>query len=302
MWAVALFSATVGARSQLSQTPPADLREEFVPRPELARIAALGFDAALSDYYWLRAVQVLGGAMNPIEHATYFGRVIDVVTTLNPWVDHPYRFAAVWLTDTPENVRTANRLLERGIRHHPDDWRNRFYLGFNHYFYLAENRAGADWLETAVGLPKAPLYLGRLVARLRSEAADGDIEIAAEFLVRLFEDAPDEYIRAEYAKALDEVETERRARRLDAARAEYRRRSGRDITAVEDLLRGSQPVLRALPPELHDWEWVLDEKSGEIVSSYYGKRYQLHAHPSDRERRRRWGVESETAGGAEGRS
>ncbi|MEN8185253.1 MAG: hypothetical protein ABFS46_22245 [Myxococcota bacterium] len=35
-------------------------------------------------------------------------------------------------------------------------------------------------------------------------------------------------------------------------------------------------MLPALPPELHGWEWVLDPDSGRIVSSYYGKRYQLH--------------------------
>ena len=33
------------------------------------------------------------------------GRLIDVVTALDPWVGHPYRFAAVWLTDSEQSVR-----------------------------------------------------------------------------------------------------------------------------------------------------------------------------------------------------
>ena len=78
-----------------------------------------------------------------------------------------------------------------------------------------------------------------------------------------------------FVKGLDEIETERRARRLDAARAEFQRRQGRDIEQVEDLVRVPPAVLRRLPPEPHGWEWVLDADSGQIVSSYVGHRYRL---------------------------
>ena len=120
----------------------------------------------------MTSLYVGGTDVGPSQHATKLGRLIDVVTTLDPWVDHPYRFAAVWLTDSEESVRTANRLLERGIQYHPDDWRNYFYLGFNHFYYLQENAEAADWLEQAIERPGAPRYLPRLVAKLRSESAD----------------------------------------------------------------------------------------------------------------------------------
>jgi hypothetical protein len=95
------------------------------------------------------------------------------------------------------------------------------------------------------------------------------------FLRRLVEHTEDPYARAEYEKALDEVETERRARRLDRAREEFVRRHGRDVERVEDLVRGPDPVLAKLPRELHGWEWVIDPESGRIVSSWYGARYEL---------------------------
>ncbi|NNL84641.1 MAG: hypothetical protein HKP27_03265, partial [Myxococcales bacterium] len=34
------------------------------------------------------------------------------------------------------------------------------------------------------------------------------------------------------------------------------------------------PILKALPKQIHDADWVLDEKSGRIVSSFYGYRYE----------------------------
>jgi hypothetical protein len=116
-------------------------------------------------------------------------------------------------------------------------------------------------------------------------------------------DSGDPYARASYLKALDEVRTERAARRLDVARAQFAKRHGRDIGRVEDLLAGPDPVLRDLPPaHPHfgaDFAWVLDPASGQIVSSFYRRRYGLHVHPADAVRRERWraGREPQVAGG-----
>jgi len=288
---VALAAITGWAHARGSASSEAEQEEGFVPQPELVRSASFGFTALAADYYWLQAVQLAGGAGDASRHSAYVGKLLDVVTELDPWVDHPYRFAAVWMVDSEKNVRHANELLRRGIAYHPEDWRDRFYLGFNQFFYLDENEAAAETLEPATRVAGAPRYLPRLVARLRSQS-DG-LDSAAIFLEELARRAPDDYKRAEYEKALDEIETERRARFLDEARAEYKRRSGRDITALEDLLAGPSPVLRQIPSEPNGWEWKLNE-TGQIVSTYYGSRYVVHRAAIDEERRARWRAERES--------
>ena len=288
---VALVATTAWAHARLSAPSGAEQDESFVPRPELVRTASFGFTALAADYYWLQAVQLVGNAGDAFRSAAQIGKLLDVVTELDPWVDHPYRFGAVWMTNSLRNVQHANALLRRGIAYHPEDWRDRFYLGFNQFFYLEENEAAAETLEPATRLTGAPRYLPRLVARLRSES-DG-LDSAAVFLEELVRRTPDDYKRAEYEKALDEIETERRARFLDEARAEYKRRSGRDITAVEDLLTGPSPVLRQIPSEPNGGEWKLNE-ADQIVSTHYGSRYVVHRNPVDDERRARWRVERES--------
>jgi hypothetical protein len=271
--AAVLVGATGLAHARLPERQPARGDERFVPEPGLVRLLSLGFRALAADRYWLEAVQVVGASReHPSTHAARLGRLVEVTTALDPWVDHPYRFAAIWMTDSPGSVRRANRLLARGVAYHPLEWRNRFYLGFNHFYYLAEDGRAADWLEASAALEGSPRYLRRLVARLR--AHEGGLEAAALFLREMWAATEDPFARADYEKALDEIETERRARLLDAARAEYRRRHGRDLEAVEDLARGPEAVLRRLPPELHGWEWVIDRASDRIVSSYYGARYE----------------------------
>jgi hypothetical protein len=266
----------------------ADLGEPFVPRPEVARLSAVGFRTLMADFYWLRAVQIVGSAQRPEEHGTVLGRYIDVVTTLDPWVGHPYRFAAVWLTGSEEDVRHANALLKRSFAYHPAEWRNRFHLGFNLFYYLEEPVEASLWLERAARMEGSPRYLGALAARLR--ATGGGLDVAEQLVREMMRGSEDPYKRAEYAKVLEEIGTERLARRLDRARERYHERHGRDIERVADLARGPGAVLRRLPPEPHGWEWTLDEETGEIVSSFYGRRYRPALDPERRARRDGWRV------------
>ncbi len=273
-----------------------------VPSPAKARLSALGFDPVVADYYWVRALHLVGRELGAVEqHGDTIGDLIELVTALDPWVDHPYRFAALWLTSSVEHVRRANALLERAIAYHPRQWRNRFYLGYNHFFYLEDNARAADAMEPAISMKGAPRYLGAFVARLRSHEAG--LETAAAFLQQLIRNAPDGFKEAEYLKAYDEIETERRARYLDAARAAFWERHGRDIRDPSELWEGPARVIREMPPPhpLHPgFEWVLDEESNEIVSSFYGSRYELHIHPADAKRRALWRRQIEPSGAGSG--
>jgi hypothetical protein len=266
----------------------------FVPRPEVARVASLGFRALVADYYWIQAVQVVGAeTSDPGRHADLIGRLVDVVTTVDPWVSHPYRFAANWMVRDAKQVRHANRLLERAIEHHPDDWRGYFYLGFNHFFYLNESVLAADRIEQAALLEGAPSYLARLAARLRAGTAG--LDTAAAFLSEMAESTQDPQARRQYDAALLEIEAERRARVLDEARERYVKARGRDIEAVEDLVTGFWAVLPGIPPDPYGEGWKLSDE-GRIVSVHLGRRYEPWMHENDLKRRKIIEIEQ---GGAE---
>lgn len=267
----------------------------YVPEPDRARLSSLGFAPVVADFYWVQTLGLVGGTTEEVEaHAGAIAKLIELVTALDPWVDHPYRFAAVWLTRSVGEVKRANRLLRRAISYHPGDWRNRFYLGYNHFFYLEDNRRAAEVLEPAVTMEGAPIYLGAFVSRLRADG--GSLETAAAYLRELIRGAPDEYSRAEYLKAYDEIETERRARYLDEARVAFWERYGRDIRAPEELWQGPKRVIQRVPPahpHFPGFTWLLDAETDEIVSSFYRSRYRLHIHPLDAERRERWRTQLE---------
>lgn len=258
------------SHGHLSPLPRVQDDERFLPEPATAKLTSFGFHALLADIYWLQAVQLLGGPRGAVGKSHQIGALVDLVTYLNPRVGHPYRFAALWMTDDEAAIRKANRLLERGIEAHPKDWRNRFYLAFNHFFYLGDNRRAAEVLSPAVSLPGAPVYLGRLVARLQSDRQG--LDASSAFLSTLLRESEDSRAREVYESALQEIETERRARVLDRGREEFRERHARDIVSVEELVTVSPAVFRSLPPDPYARGWELDEE-GVIVSAGLGRRY-----------------------------
>ena len=92
---LALAVTTTGfAHARMDTASHLEESELWIPDPDRASFSTFGFDALLSDYYWLMTIQLVGGERGRTEqHASLIGRLIDNVTTLDPWVDHPYRFA-----------------------------------------------------------------------------------------------------------------------------------------------------------------------------------------------------------------
>jgi tetratricopeptide (TPR) repeat protein len=288
---VALIAATTGVVHAEIDTAVGDsARKLRLPDARIAKSASLGFHPLLADWVWVQALQLVGGDNGEIQqNASEIADAIEFVAALDPWVDHPYRFAALWLTNSADEVRRANKLLAKAIAYHPGDWRNRFYLGYNEFFFLQDAERAARALKPAIGMPGAPNYLGALVTRL--EAESGDLDTAAVFLEQLIRSAPDEFARAEYLKAHDEIETERRARFLDQMRARFVKRNGRDLRSPAELWSGPARVMQKMPPphpHFPGFEWVIDAETGRITSSFYGSRYTLHFHPLDLAQRDSW--------------
>lgn len=310
---IGLLVASVGcagwAHARLPMPKPSEAGLGFIPDPGHARVLALGFDAIMADYHWLRAIQVVGGSAEvDRERATEIGQLVDVVTTLNPHVDHPYRFAAIWLTHDEAQVRESIRLLRRATEFHPDDWQDYFYLGFAQFFYLGEYEQAAESLERAMKLPGSPHYLPRLVARLKAQSHD--LQIAEVFLREMLRNSrnPDDQARLQIG--LDEIEIEYKARLLERARRAYQKAAGRDILSIDELIHGPHRMLEKLPSPEPDAiprslsrgsVWKLD-RSGRIVSSYLGHRYEVHYTQSDQNRLDQWkqARESKAKPGGEG--
>ena len=63
---------------------------ENLPTPFSAKATAFGFQNIKADWFWLAAIQYIWGNAVQSEYKKYLYQMIDVITELNPYFQHPY--------------------------------------------------------------------------------------------------------------------------------------------------------------------------------------------------------------------
>jgi hypothetical protein len=132
---------------------------------------ALGFDSALADLYWIRAVVYYGGkrrgSVKQNDYAALYP-LLDLVTSLDGHFRIAYRFGAIFLTEAhpagPGRPDLAIKLLERGIERDFGRWEYYHDIGFVHYWWLHDYQQAAEWFLRGSERPGAAEWLKPLAA------------------------------------------------------------------------------------------------------------------------------------------
>ncbi len=178
--AVIILAGTVlDARDQRYPRSDAETRELYLTSGDTIGRLALGFDAALADVYWIRAVQHYGRDRKLLR---YRGRyellapLVNITTSLDPYFTTAYVFGALFLAEPlpngPDQFDEAVALLEKGLKAEPDAWRYAQYLGFLHYWHRDDRQAAAREFDRAASIPGAPIWLKPLAAQMFAEGGD----------------------------------------------------------------------------------------------------------------------------------
>ncbi|MBH0208294.1 MAG: ABC transporter permease [Nitrospira sp.] len=104
-------------------------RSSYVPDGHLLKVAALGYREVVADVLWLQVIQAMGDKYVSPETGRWIYHTLDVVTTLDPTFVRAYEAGAHALCTMVVMPEESNRLLEKGIRHNPREWRLPFLLG-----------------------------------------------------------------------------------------------------------------------------------------------------------------------------
>ncbi|HWW76990.1 MAG TPA: hypothetical protein VNZ44_16435, partial [Pyrinomonadaceae bacterium] len=130
--------------------------EETYVSPETARRMSLAFNGLAADWYWLRSLQYVGRKidayngsftlddMSPLGIRN-LGAMLEQATTLDPQFTAAYEFGAVVLPSIDRDA--AVRLVTKGIRDNPGDWRLYQHLGYIHWQAGRYAEAGEAYAE-----------------------------------------------------------------------------------------------------------------------------------------------------------
>jgi tetratricopeptide (TPR) repeat protein len=261
-----LIAASIGALIATERMRPSKVRAlelAYLPKGEYIKVAVLGYRQIASDLIWLKAVQYLGEINQTPEGWLWAYHVMDVVTDIDPKFVAVYQAGGTILGVWAQRAQESIMLLEKGVRHNPNEWTLPFFLGYDYFYELHDPVTAAKYFRMASALPGAPAYLPKLAARMTVEA--GDPAAALEFLERLYTQTQDERLQEALVQRMKEVIIERDIRFLEEGVRQYRARYKRWPAGLEDLVH--KGIITAIPPEPLGGAYVLGSPEGTVKST-----------------------------------
>ena len=261
-----------------SNSKPKLQKLTYLPSGDYLRMASLGYRELAADLLWLQAIQVMGERKLSEEAGHWLYQAVDRITTLDPKFVRAYEAGSHALCILVVLPEQSNRLLEKGMRHNPQEWKLPFLLGMNYYFELADDEKAAEVMALASRLPGAPESLVRLAAKLFVSAKSP--QQAVELLAKVYEETSDENVRKMLEIRLKESIVERDLQILEQAISRYQANHSRRPEQLENLVEPG--MLRELPMEPFGGRYLYEPATGIVRSSEVTERIRLTGHRRNR--------------------
>ena len=166
---------------------------------------ALEFKGLASDMLLFKFMVFMGGHAHDYnefqdEQWDFVNKTLWTVTDLDPYYWDAYNFAQMFLALTANRAEEANDHLVKANDHLPDEWRIPFYIGFNYYQFIKDNKKAAHYFMEASRKPGSRHYLPILAARITVLTFEHELGIL--FLEEMLEGVSDKKQRAPLEKRL----------------------------------------------------------------------------------------------------
>lgn len=236
----------------------------YIGSPRVIRGLSLGFTGLMADIYWTRAVQYYG-ANRRVRDANFalVYPLLEITTDLDPHLLVAYEAGSIFVSQPPPagagQPELAVKLLEKGIRANPEQWRLYFDLGFVQYIDRKDRAAAAQAFLAGSKVPGAKWWMKTTAAAMMSEDA-GSLAQQRMLWEQLYDSSSDERVRqtAEMhirSLLVDEVVPKLRER-IEA----FRQARGRFPAGWQELIEAG--YLRSVPLDPAGKPFVLTPEGG----------------------------------------
>jgi len=260
--------------SRLDQHPDADQERDdliYLPPTNFLRAASLGYQQALADLLWFRAISYFGRHYRSDRVYPWLASMCNAVTDLDPRAEYVYRFGGVILPWEADRVDDGMDLLEKGVRNLPESWQLTYMLGFSYYFFGDDLAAASRTLRTASFLPAAPDFVARLAAIV--DAAHQGPSRAVDFLTELEGRNVSGEMREVIRQRIRELSLSEDIDSLEVAAQKFQDRADRAPTDLGELVGAG--LLAEIPVEPFGGQYVIDPASKHVVSTSGHKPWRL---------------------------
>lgn len=162
-----------------------------VPPAPVARMV-LGFENLAADALYMRFASYWGYQLTHGRHFQNLSPILNLIVDLDPRFKPAYDLGALALADSGQ-VDAAVALLDKGAKHHPNDYWFPYQAGFTLFFFGDDYLRAAGYYERAAAMPSAPPAARYFVARMYEKATRKDLAI--ETWQRIFAGSRDPSVR-----------------------------------------------------------------------------------------------------------
>jgi len=236
-------------------------RDELTLRsPKLIQKMSLEYTPLVAALYWTRVVQYYG-EKHRFGHRNLelLWPLLDITTTLDPHLMVAYRFGSTFLSDAPPRgagePEKGVKLLERGLRANPEQWRLYQDLGNVYYFDEKNYPKAAAAFEEGSKNPKAPIWMKAMAAKI---AAEGESTETSYFLWRdIYQTTKDPLVKKNAESHLRLLKVDLDLKEINRLADEYEKRNGRRAAKMAELVQAG--LLKEMPVDADGFPYVLGE-------------------------------------------
>ncbi|MCP4745895.1 MAG: hypothetical protein GY874_07085 [Desulfobacteraceae bacterium] len=232
--------------------------EALMVDPTLLKITSGEFKGLMADYLNLKAAIFQGGSKEVSEEDwEALNMLFKQSIELDPYFFHTSYYTQGMMSWRNGMHKKAIDILTIHADHRHWDWEPKFYLGFDYFYYLKDNKMGAYYLTEASKLPNAPVIVASLAARLMQRS--GGTLTAIAFLKMMIERAED---NATKGMLTTRLKAHLGVYQLERARDAYNEKMKHLPESLEDLVE--KGFIEQIPENTMFDKFYYESKTGAI--------------------------------------
>jgi len=180
--ATAYVAGAIKVQALRDRLDPTQIVSALQIEPEVLAIIGGEFRSLLADYLLLKASVYLGGREETTDTKK---KAVSTLFRQSAALD-PYFFQTCFLVQgylpwwRGEMLKDGLEILEIFNEHRDWDWEPGYYIGFDYFYFLRDNKTASRYLMDASQRPNTSPFLGLLGARLSQKG--GQTQASIEFL------------------------------------------------------------------------------------------------------------------------
>jgi tetratricopeptide (TPR) repeat protein len=239
-------------------------RSTFVSLPsgKSLKVLSFGYRNLAADLLFIWSIQFYS-SFHLTNRFDFLERVYDTITEITPGYKEPYIIGALIMVYEAKDVPMALRLLEKGSRHNPSEWRFDLDAGYYCYKFMKDYTKAEHYYNLAAAKPDSPAAIRRMSAHM--VYLRDDPHVAFQMWSDIYNHARDSLEKSAAFNHLYQIKAEIDIGLLKERISLFRRQTQRWPSSLNEL--ASAGLVASLPSDYSGNSYIYEPAQGRVSAS-----------------------------------